>query len=57
MKLVLMTLCLAIVAAAEDAKVTPLMTKHLIGSAPAQCAYVCVCARRLCGHAGKGGKK
>ena len=33
MKLVLMALCLAIMASAEDAKVTPLMTKDLTGIA------------------------
>jgi quercetin dioxygenase-like cupin family protein len=33
MKLALMALCLAIVASAQDAKVTPLMTKDLTGMA------------------------
>ena len=33
MKLVLMALCLAVVVSAEDAKVTPLMTKDLAGIA------------------------
>lgn len=42
MKLVLMTLCLAIVASAEDAKVTPLVTKDLTGIAGKEASMLTV---------------
>lgn len=42
MKLVLMTLCLALVASAEDAKVTPLMTKDLTGIAGKEASMLTV---------------
>jgi quercetin dioxygenase-like cupin family protein len=42
MKLALMALCLAIVASAEDAKVTPLMTKELTGIAGKEASMLTV---------------
>jgi len=42
MKFVLMALCLAIVASAEDAKVTPLMTKDLTGIAGKEASMLTV---------------
>jgi quercetin dioxygenase-like cupin family protein len=42
MKLVLMALCLAIMASAEDAKVTPLMTKDLTGIAGKEASMLTV---------------
>ena len=42
MKLVLMALCLTIVASAEDAKVTPLMTKDLTGIAGKEASMLTV---------------
>jgi quercetin dioxygenase-like cupin family protein len=42
MKLVLMALCLAIVASAEDAKVTPLVTKDLTGIAGKEASMLTV---------------
>jgi quercetin dioxygenase-like cupin family protein len=42
MKLVLMVLCLAIVALAKDAKVTPLMTKELTGIAGKEASMLTV---------------